>query len=107
VAQLAATVTPAGPWYGALRLRWFGPRPLVEDNSVRSKASATVNGRLAYKLAARTTLELEGFNLANRQVSAIDYFYESRLQGEAEARAGIHFHPIEARSFRFSVTHAF
>jgi len=107
VAQLAATVTPAGPWSGALRLRWFGPRPLVEDNSVRSKASATVNGRLAYKLAARTTLELEGFNLANRQVSAIDYFYESRLQGEAEARAGIHFHPIEARSFRFSVTHAF
>jgi len=107
VAQLAATFTPAGPWSGALRLRWFGPRPLVEDNSVRSKASATVNGRLAYKLAARTTLELEGFNLANRQVSAIDYFYESRLQGEAEARAGIHFHPIEARSFRFSVTHAF
>ena len=107
VAQLAATVTPAGPWSGALRLRWFGPRPLVEDNSVRSKSSATVNGRLAYKLAARTTLELEGFNLANRQVSAIDYFYESRLQGEAEARAGIHFHPIEARSFRFSVTHAF
>ena len=107
VAQLAATVTPAGPWSGSLRLRWFGPRPLVADNSVRSKASATVNGRLAYKLAARTTLELEGFNLANRQVSAIDYFYESRLKGEAEASAGVHFHPIEARSFRLSLNHAF
>ncbi|XRW30486.1 TonB-dependent receptor [Pseudoduganella sp. R-31] len=107
VAQLAATLTPAGPWSGSLRLRWFGPRPLVEDNSVRSKASATVNGRLAYKLAARATLELEGFNLANRQVSAIDYFYESRLGGEAEARADIHFHPIEARSFRLSLNYAF
>ncbi len=107
VAQLAATFTPASPWSGALRLRWFGPRPLVEDNSVRSKASATVNGRLAYKLAANTTLELEGFNLANRQVSAIDYFYESRLKGEAEARQGIHFHPIEARSFRLSLNYIF
>lgn len=107
VAQLAATLTPAGPWSGSLRLRWFGPRPLVEDNSVRSKASATVNGRLAYKLAARATLELEGFNLANRQVSAIDYFYASRLGGEAEARADIHFHPIEARSFRLSLNYAF
>ncbi|WP_426339468.1 TonB-dependent receptor [Pseudoduganella sp. S-14] len=107
VAQLAATLTPPGPWSGSLRLRWFGPRPLVEDNSVRSKASATVNGRLAYKLAARATLELEGFNLANRQVSAIDYFYQSRLGGEAEARADIHFHPIEARSFRLSLNYAF
>lgn len=107
VAQLAATFTPAGPWSGALRLRWFGPRPLVEDNSVRSKASATLNGRLAYKLGQRTTLELEGFNLANRKVSAIDYFYESRLKGEAEAQAGVHFHPIESRSFRASLAHAF
>ncbi|MYN05521.1 TonB-dependent receptor [Pseudoduganella sp. DS3] len=107
VAQLAATFTPAGPWSGALRLRWFGPRPLVEDNSVRSKASATLNGRLAYKLDARTTLELEGFNLANRKVSAIDYFYESRLRGEDAARADVHFHPIEARSFRASLSRAF
>jgi hypothetical protein len=107
VAQLAATVTPAGPWSGALRLRWFGPRPLAGDNAVRSKASATLNGRLAYKAAPGTTIEREGFNLANRQVEAIDYFYESRLQGEATGRADIHFHPIEARSFRLSLNHAF
>jgi len=107
VAQLAATFTPAGPWSGSLRLRWFGPRPLVEDNSVRSKASTTVNGRLAYKFDARTTLELEGFNLANRQVSAIDYYYESRLQGETAPREDIHFHPIESRSFRLSLNVAF
>ncbi len=107
VAQLAATLTPAGPWSGSLRLRWFGPRPLVADNSVRSKASATVNGRFAYKLAARTNLELEGFNLANRQVSAIDYFYQSRLKGEASPHEDIHFHPIESRSFRLSLNHAF
>ena len=107
VAQLAAAITPAGPWSGALRLRWFGPRPLSEDNGVRSKASATLNGRIAYRLGPSTSVELEGFNLANRKVSAIDYYYESHLPGEHEARADVHFHPIESRSFRFSLTHAF
>ena len=74
---------------------------------MRSQASATLNGRLAYKPAPGTIIELEGFNLANRQVSAIDYFYESRLPGESAARADIHFHPAEARSFRLSLNHAF
>ena len=107
VAQLAATFTPGGPWSGSLRLRWFGPRPLVEDDSVRSSASATLNGRLAYRLAARTTLELEGFNLAKRQVSAIDYYYQSRLKGEAAPQEDIHFHPMESRSLRLSLNIAF
>lgn len=31
--------------FGALRLRHFGPRPLVEDNSVRSKASTLLNAQ--------------------------------------------------------------
>jgi outer membrane receptor protein involved in Fe transport len=79
----------------------------VDDNAVRSKASATVNGRLAWKLDAATTLELQGFNLANRQVSAIDYYYASRLKGEPAGREDVHFHPIESRSFRLSVRHAF
>jgi outer membrane cobalamin receptor len=107
VAQLALTVTPQGPWSGALRLRYFGPRPLVEDNSVRSQATSTLNGRIAYKFSKSTQLELEGFNLANRRDSAIDYFYASRLKNEAEAHEDIHFHPIESRSFRLTLTHAF
>jgi outer membrane receptor protein involved in Fe transport len=107
VAQLALTFTPQGPWTGALRLRYFGPRPLVEDNSVRSKGTATVNGRLAYKLSKSTQLELEGFNLANRRDSAIDYFYTSRLKNEVQPVDDVHFHPIESRSFRLTLTHAF
>ena len=107
VTQLALTVTPQGPWSGALRLRYFGPRPLVEDNSVRSQATSTLNGRIAYKFSKSTQLELEGFNLANRRDSAIDYFYASRLKNESEAHDDIHFHPIESRSFRLTLTHAF
>ncbi|AVR98336.1 TonB-dependent receptor [Pseudoduganella armeniaca] len=107
VAQLAVTFTPSGPWSGALRLRWFGPRPLVEDNSVRSRASATVNGRIGYRLDRATRLELEAFNLANRRAAAIEYYYASRLRGETQAVDDVHFHPIEARSLRLTLTHSF
>ncbi len=103
VGQLAVTVDQLGPWSGALRLRYFGPRPLVDDNSVRSAASLTLNGRIAYKLNKNIKLELEGFNLSNRRDSAIDYFYRSRLKGEAAAHDDIHFHPIESRSLRATV----
>ncbi|GGY73926.1 TonB-dependent receptor [Pseudoduganella plicata] len=107
VAQLAATVTPQGAWSGALRLRWFGPRPLVEDNSVRSRASATLNGRIGYRVNRSTRLELEAFNLANRRAAAIEYYYSSRLANEAQAQDDIHFHPIEARSLRLTLSHSF
>jgi hypothetical protein len=100
VGQLAFTVDQLGPWSGALRLRYFGPRPLIEDDSVRSHASLTLNGRVAYKIGKNVKLELEGFNLTNRRDSAIDYYYASRLKGEATARDDIHFHPLESRSAR-------
>ena len=103
VAQLSLTVDRSGPWSGALRLRWFGPRPLVEDDSVRSQASVTLNGRLGYKLAKDLRLELEGFNLSNRRDSAIDYFYASQLKGETAPVEDVHFHPIEPRSFRLTL----
>jgi hypothetical protein len=106
VGQLAITASQLGKkgaWEGALRLRYFGPRPLIEDNSVRSHASTTLNGRIGYRMAKDLRLELEGFNLANKRVSSIDYYYASRLAGEAEAREDIHFHPLESRSFRLTL----
>ena len=107
VASLALAVDRLGPWFGALQLRYFGPRPLIEDNTARSRSTSTVNGRVGYRVTEHVKLELEGFNLANRRDSAVDYFYESRLKGEAEAVADIHFHPIESRSFRLTLTSAF
>jgi len=103
VGQLALTVSRLGPWEGALRLRWFGPRPLLDDDSVRSRASTTLNGRLGYRVNRDLRLELEGFNLANRHASAIDYYYASQLRGEAAPREDVHFHPIEARTFRLTL----
>jgi len=106
VASLAMAIDQLGPWFGALQLRFFGPRPLLEDNSVRSKSTTTLNGRVGYKISPTMRLELEGFNLTNRKDSAIDYFYESRLANEApgSATADTHFHPIESRSVRLTLT---
>ena len=104
VASIAVAVDKLGPWFGAVQLRYFGPRPLIEDNSVRSASTATLNGRIGYKINPGMRVELEGFNLTHRQASAIDYYYTSRLQGEPAAGVNdIHFHPIESRSFRVSL----
>ena len=106
VASLALAVNNIGPWFGALQLRYFGPRPLIEDNSIRSKSTSTLNGRLGYKISPKMRVELEGFNLTNRKDSAIDYYYASRLASEPQGSAtpDIHFHPIESRSFRVTLT---
>lgn len=108
VASLAMSIDHLGPYYGGLQLRYFGPRPLIEDNSVRSKSTATLNGRIGYKINPKVTVNLEGYNLTNRKDSAIDYYYTSRLPGEpadgvSGGANGIHFHPIESRSFRINL----
>ena len=102
VASLALAVDNIGPYFGALQLRVFGPRPLLEDNSVRSNSTATLNGRIGYKISPKSRLSLEVFNITNRKDSAIDYYYTSRLSNESAATDGVHFHPIESRSFRLN-----
>ncbi|MGN6703458.1 MAG: TonB-dependent receptor, partial [Burkholderiaceae bacterium] len=101
VASVALAVDHVGPWFGGLQFRYFGPRPLIEDNSVRSNSTMTLNGRIGYRISQMVRLELEGYNLTDRQDSAIDYYYVSRLPGEPAAGVpDVHLHPIESRSFR-------
>lgn len=103
VASLAALVDNVGPYFGSLNLRYFGPRPLVEDNSVRSNNTTTLNGQIGYKFRKNLRVMLQAFNLLNAKSNAIDYYYESQLRGETAPVADKHFHPIEPRSFRISV----
>ena len=70
---------------------------------MRSQPSVTINGRIAYRINPTLKIELEGFNLANRRDSAIDYLYVSRLKNESAAVADVHFHPIESRSARITL----
>ncbi len=104
VASLAIAVDNLGAFFGGLQLRYFGPRPLLEDNTVRSSKTTTLNGRIGYKFTSKLQVDLEAFNLTNRKDAAIDYGYISRLPGEpAEGVFDKHFHPIESRSFRVNV----
>ncbi|HEX4615492.1 MAG TPA: hypothetical protein VH230_06220 [Stellaceae bacterium] len=51
IASASATVEDLGPWFGALRFRYFGRRPLIEDNSVTSKPTTLVDLRVGYKFS--------------------------------------------------------
>ena len=95
-----------GP-FGSIRLRHFGPRPLLEDNSVKSKATSIVNGEIGYQFTHRMRLFAEGFNLFDAKVSDIDYFFESRLQNEPDPVEDIHFHAAIPRSGRVALRVSF
>jgi outer membrane receptor protein involved in Fe transport len=91
-----------GP-FGGFRIRHFGPRPLIEDNSVQSDNTTIVNGEIGYKFSDRLRLTLEGYNVFDAEVSDIDYYFESRLQDELEPVEDIHFHAAIPRSARFAL----
>lgn len=107
VASLGATVTNLGNWFGNMQVRYFGPRALTEDNSVRSKSTLLTYARVGYRYNPRTTFTLDVFNLFDRKASDIDYFYESQLAGEPAAVNDIHFHPVEPRTARLTMTYNF
>jgi outer membrane receptor protein involved in Fe transport len=87
-----------------VRLRYFGPRSLIEDDSARSEGTTLVNLQGAYKFNPRMSLVLDVFNLFDAEVSDIDYFYTSRLRGEPAAGIeDIHMHPALPRSVRLGL----
>jgi hypothetical protein len=93
--------------FGSLRLRYFGPRPLIEDNSVRSKSTTLVNLEAGYTYK-RLRAQLDVLNLFDSKDHDIDYFYVSRLPGEPlDGVADVHFHPVEPRTVRFYLTYRF
>lgn len=93
---------------GSIRLRHFGPRPLVEDGSVASDSTTLVNGEIGFRFTPKLSLVLEGFNLFDSKVSDIDYYYASRLPGESpEGVEDIHLHPALPRSARVSLRVSF
>jgi hypothetical protein len=108
VASAGATVENLNGWFGSVRWRYFGPRPLIEDNSVRSQSTSLVNARVGYVVTKRARAYVDVFNLFDRKASDVDYFYASRLQGESAAGVDdVHFHPVESRAFRVALAVAY
>ncbi|MEM8962144.1 MAG: TonB-dependent receptor [Acidobacteriota bacterium] len=92
-----------GNFFGALRWRYFGDVPLIEDGSVEWESSSLVNARLGYRFANGLEVALDIFNLLDSEDSDIEYFYASRLLGEpADGVEDVHFHPVEERSARLT-----
>ncbi|MBV8034649.1 TonB-dependent receptor [Roseateles sp.] len=103
VGSVAVTLRDVGPWSVSLQWRYLGSGALVEDNSVRSRASLTTNLRIGRRLWAGSELAVDVFNLTDRKVNDIEYFYESQLPGEAAPVADRHVHPAEPRTVRVTL----
>ncbi|HEX8199571.1 MAG TPA: TonB-dependent receptor, partial [Isosphaeraceae bacterium] len=98
------TVTLPNGLYASVRVRYFGPRPLIENNSARSRSTSLVNAEVGYQ-RKRLRVGLQLLNLLNSRDHDIDYYYESRLPGEPLAgRPDLHFHPVEPFNPRVFLT---
>lgn len=119
VGTLGVTADGFGHWFGTFQVRHFGPRPLVEDNSERSGSTTVANLRLGYNIDKRFRFYVDVLNLFNSGDDDITYYYGSCLRSEVgvapECPAlgggdGVndrHFHPVEPRQLRFSITGRF
>ncbi|MDP1734816.1 MAG: TonB-dependent receptor [Sulfuritalea sp.] len=105
--SIGAAWDNGGRWSGGARLRYFGPRALVEDNSVRSRASTIVNLQAGYRFDRNMKLSLDMLNAFDSKVSDIDYRYESQLATEAAAVNDVHTHPSEPRTLRLTLRTSF
>ena len=94
--------------FAGVRLRYFGARSLVEDDSVRSRPTTLVNLLGGYQVSPRLKVTLDAFNLLDAAHNDIDYYFRSRLPGEP--LAGVddhHVHPVVPRTLRLATTLAF
>lgn len=108
VGSAAVTFGNENGWFGALKARYFGPRPLIEDDSVRSLSSLIFNARAGYRFDNGLRIQLDVLNLFDAQTNQIEYYYLSRLPGEpVDGVADRHVHPTEPRAVRLTVAARF
>jgi hypothetical protein len=95
-------------FFASAHLRFFGPRPLLEDNSVRSGSSTLVNVQLGREIVRGVRLALDIFNVLDAKAADVEYYYASRLPGEPGGGVSdIHTHPVTPRSARLGVLYSF
>lgn len=99
-------LTPLSDFTSSMIVRHAGSAPLIEDNSVRSNSTTTVNWGGFYQ-KGNVKLGLEILNVLNSRAADISYYFESRLADETAAVADIHAHPMVPRQVRLSVELSF
>jgi hypothetical protein len=101
---MGANMLWANGWSSSVRLRYLGETPLTEDGNVKADDSLLVNAGVSWRTGP-IELSLEAFNILDSDDYDIAYYYASRLPGEPEqGQEDIHFHPLEPRSVRASMT---
>ena len=98
VAAAGVTWLPGDGWEGSLRVRYLGPGPLIEDNSVRSPSTTLVNAGISKDFGS-FKIGFEVLNLLDGEGYDMVYFYESQLANEAAPVEDIHFHPVHPQTF--------
>lgn len=94
-------------WHSSVRARHLGAYPLIDDGSIESDGSTLVNLAIG-KRWKHWGIELDVMNLLDSDDHDIDYFYSSRLSGEAvDGVEDLHFHVFEPRSYRLRLTRRF
>jgi hypothetical protein len=99
-------------WEAALRFRYFGPRALIEDDSVRSHATGLLYASVGYRFNATWSVRVDIFNLLDSPAEDIAYYYASRLKNEPPGPDGggyidLEIHPAESRSVRVTLSARF
>lgn len=107
VASIGLAYNTTVGFFGGARLRYLGPGPLIEDNSVRSKSTTLVNVDVGYHFTESLTASLTLLNAFDEKANDVTYFYSSQLPGEAAPVDDIHFHPVEPRQIRATLAARF
>lgn len=107
VIAAGVTVHDLGGFFGSIRLRYFGPRPLTEDASVESESTVLLSAQVGYQINKHWRVTADIFNLLNNTDHDIDYYYDSRVRPGDVAVGQVHFHPVEPIQVRFAITAEF
>lgn len=107
VASVGLAIDHPSGWFGGARFRHFGAAPLIEDDSVRSKPTTLVNVEAGYRFWKRYKISAAVYNVFDSEDNDITYFYASQLANETEPVEDIHFHPVEPRTVRVTLSGSF
>ena len=102
VANATLVLKNLRPWTVSVGIRYIGPAPLVENNTVRSTSNLTTNLRIARQWTREVEVSLDLLNVADRQNNDMSYLYVSRVNGEPTGVSGVHVHPAEPRAIRLN-----
>lgn len=99
-------------WGGSINYKYFGSRPLTEDDYVKSSPATYLNGMISYLFFEDWVGRVEVFNILNSRIDRIQYYYPTRLRNEpvGPEEGGYNdriVSPFPGRNFRVSVVHNF